>query len=696
MQFSFLLIKNAMNRHLEKMLADANHLFVADVSKEEMWTTYLNSFPEGTNPIMRTRTEHDCSCCRHFMRDFGNVVSIKDGKVTTIWDFSIAEVGDYGPVVSAMQYLIRSKSIRDIFVTDIAEIGTDKTPEMFENGDVYAWEHFHTVLPSRFVMANKRVSKDTIRGNAHSQKDVFKRSLEELAPDSIATVLELIASKSLYKGEEWEAQLNAFLSLKLAYDKLDEIEQDLFAWEYSQKVGPVLAKIRNHSIGTLLIDISNGDDLDDAVKKYEKIVAPSNYMRPKTIFTAKMLKDAEQTLTELGLLDSLPRRFATIHDITVNNILFANRDAKSKMIGGSVFDQMAKEVTTKPKDFDRVEEVPIDVFVKDILPTITNLEVYLENKHASNMVSLIAPQNPESPTMFKWNNGFSWAYTGGMTDSMVKHVKALGGDVDGVLRFSIMWNHEGIKNTADGGNNNDFDAHCIEPGPFGTHIYFGNRGYRHKSSGMLDVDITRPFSQTPDGVAVENITWSNAKNMPRGTYRMFVHNYSHNGGRTGFTAEIAFDGQIHTFECNRELRQGEEVDVAKVTYSNSDGFSIDGKLPSSVTSRKVWDLDTNQFQPVSVMMYSPNYWDEQNGIGNKHYFFMLKGAKNPERPNGFFNEYLRSDLINHKRVFEALGAKMRVEDDDNQLSGVGFSSTQRNSVVVRVTGHVNRILKVVF
>ena len=696
MQFSFLIIKNAMNQHLEKMLANATHLFVADVSKDEMWQTYLNAFPEGSNPIMRTRTEHDCSCCRHFMRDFGNVVSIKDGMVNTIWDFPTKHLGNYGPVVKAMSDLIHSRPVRDIFVTDISKIGTDKTPEMFEDGEVYNWQHFYYELPNGFVMPTKRSTKDTIRGNAHSNKDVFKRSLEELTTDSIETVLELIASNSLYKGEEWKAQLETFLTHKKAYDKLDNDSKDLYAWEQSQKVGPALAKIRNNSIGTLLVDISNGEELDNAVRKYEKIVAPNNYKRPKAIFTAKMLKDAEQTLVDLGLLESLPRRFATIQDIRINNILFANRDARSQMSGGSVFDQMAKEVSVKPKDFDRVEEVPIDVFVRDILPTISNLEVYLENKHASNMVSLIAPQNPESPTMFKWDNGFSWAYTGGMTDSMVKHVKALGGDVDGVLRFSIMWNHEGIKNTADGGNNNDFDAHCIEPGPFGTHIYFGNRGYRHKSSGMLDVDITRPFSQTPDGVAVENITWSNAKNMPRGTYRMFVHNYSHNGGRTGFTAEIAFDGQTHTFECNRELRQDEEVDVAQVTYSNSDGFSIAGKLPSSVTSRKVWDLDTNQFQPVSVMMYSPNYWDDQNGIGNKHFFFMLKGAKNPERPNGFFNEYLRGDLLPHKRVFEALGARMRVEDDDNQLSGVGFSSTQRNSVVVRVTGHVNRILKIVF
>ena len=252
--------------------------------------------------------------------------------------------------------------------------------------------------------------------------------------------------------------------------------------------------------------------------------------------------------------------------------------------------------------------------------------------------------------------------------------------MDGVLRFSLQWN------TA-GDNLNDYDAHCDEPN--GNHIWYRNKNHRHPSTGMLDVDIIHPDRQQ---VAVENITWTDLERMPEGEYVFCVHTYSHRGGRSGFDAEIEFGGQIFEYPYHKDLPYGEKVLVAKVRYTKRDGFKIIESLPSTTSSKAVWGLSTNQFQPVSTVMYSPNYWDGQQGVGNRHYFFMLAGCQNDTRPNGFFNEYLREDFTPHRKVFEALGGKMRVEPADDQLSGLGFSSTKRNSLIVKVDGRPAKII----
>jgi len=57
---------------------------------------------------------------------------------------------------------------------------------------------------------------------------------------------------------------------------------------------------------------------------------------------------------------------------------------------------------------------------------------------------------------------------------------------------------------------------------------------------------------------------------------------------------------------------------------------------------------------------------------------------------------LKEDLTKHRKVFEVLGSKMRVESSENQLSGLGFSSTQKNDVIVKVEGSFNRVIRLIF
>ncbi len=666
-----------------QILRNVDNLFEVEVNKDELWDLYLDSFPEGTNEIFRERREYDCSACRQFIKNFGNVVAIKDNQIKTIWDFEVDD-NKFQTVINSLDAFIKSKPVTNIYFSKFNNIGLDKNRELLDDGTILMWEHFFIILPNKFVNKTNRSLGD-IKGDFRDTRNVFKRSLEEITEDSVLTVLELISQNSLYKGEEWNSVLTEFLNHKKEYSKLQtQQEKDNYTWEQSIKVGAVVGRIRNHSIGTLLTNISEDMELDTAVTKYEKIVAPENYKRPKAIFTKKMLEDARKTIEELGYSESLDRRYATLNDISVNNILFSNKDSAKKMLDFDIFDEMLKDVSVNPKKYSKLEEISIEDFVNNVLPTTKEIEVLLENKHSPNMVSLIAPARKESKTMFKWDNNFSWAYTGNITDSSMKeNVKMAGGNVEGILRFSIQWNDDEY-------NPNDFDAHCVEPKS--NHIYFGNLK-NPNTTGMLDVDIIDPRRNVP---AVENITWTNKVSMEEGIYKFYVHNYTHRGGKKGFKAEVEFDGQIYEFIYNKELRQDEIVVVAEVKFDRDKGFTIDEKLPSSVSSKDIWNLKTNQFVPVSVVMYSPNYWDEQQGIGHRHYFFMLKDCINPESPNGIYNEFLNHELNKHKRVMEGLASKMRVGDCDNQLSGLGFSATRKNELTVKVKGNTERMLKIKF
>lgn len=110
-------------------------------------------------------------------------------------------------------------------------------------------------------------------------RNVFKRLLDEITEESVNIVLELIAQGSLYLGEAHKGVLEKFASYQARYNQLSNRQKEIFVEEYAPEAGMVIGRIRNHSIGTLLTDISEGVDLDRAVRSYEAIVAPANYKR---------------------------------------------------------------------------------------------------------------------------------------------------------------------------------------------------------------------------------------------------------------------------------------------------------------------------------------------------------------------------------------------------------------------------------
>lgn len=673
--------KIAIQEQFDKMikgLLSNDILFVTDIDKHKLWEMYLISFPEGTNKQYKERNEYDCQSCKQFIRTYGNIVSIVDNKLVSIWDINTDSKDlliEYKTVAESMSEFVKSASIKNIFLNKEKKCGNDFNIQLTDESTI-RWDHFYLELPSKFV--EKKDSIDTIKSDKRTNKEVFKKGLEEITLEAAETVLELIEQNSIYRGEEHKRTVELFIKLKKEFIKLIDIEKDNYCWNKSMNLGSV-SRIKNTVIGTLLVDVSNEIPLDDAVRMFESKVAPTNYKRPSALVTKGMIDKAQKKVESLGIEDSLNRRYAVTEDITINNVIWADRSVKKIM---NVFDEMAAETPENIKSFEKVMGVDMELFVATILPKADSIEFLFENKHVNNMISLIAPINKNSKNIFKWDNNFSWAYKGEVADSMKERVKRASGNVTGVLRFSIQWND-------DDNNQNDFDAHCIEPDK--NLISYPKAGQIQLSSGMLDVDIINPGKN----IAVENITWIDKNKIQEGKYKFLVHNYNHCGGKTGFTAEIEYDGQIYSYSYDKELRHNEKVTVAEIEFSKANGIKFIKSLPSTSVSKEVWGITTNSFHKVSMIMNSPNHWDG-NKTGNKHYFFMLENCKNEEKARGFFNEFLNEELREYRKVFEILGSKMKTEKSENQLSGLGFSSTQKNSIFCKVSGNFSRTIKINF
>lgn len=683
LSMDFLEFRDAIYNNISNCFSAGMIPVIVSSDKNEIWDIYFNSIPENENPVYRQRHEYDCNACKHFFNKIGGLVFI-DGQydIHSIWDIETPDK-DINTIARKIGDYVKSKFIRDVFLSDSKVVGIQHNYGQSDNDEIIRYDHFYADIPQRYVGR-----KSDIQANLAQIRDdanVFRRTLNEISEYAISVVLELISSNSLYKGKEWEIVLNKLLAYKKEYDKLDSCKKEPFIWFVSANEASYLSRIKNHSIGVLLQDITSGLDINVAVDRYEKIVAPENYKRPKPIFTYEMARKAKDKIVKLGLGDSLKRRFATIDDISVSNTLFVDRNIKKVDQSNDVFAEIMSCAKHKPIKFDRVSEIGIDDFIDKVLPNANSVEAYIPNTLTNNFVSLIAPKISGSKSLLKWNNGFGWAYTGNITDSSIKqNVAKSGGNVNGVLRFSIQWND------GDDYNPNDFDAHCIEPS--GYKIHYANRR-NSRTKGMLDIDVVVPQKNCP---AVENITWPDITYMDAGIYKFYVNTFCNRYGTDGFKAEIECDGKIYSFKYSLPTKTGENVAIATVKLDTNGQFHVHPDLDLSVENKKMWGINLESFVPVSMIMYSPNYWVGENGIGNKHYFFMLNGCINDESPNGFYNEFLSNDLAEHRKVFEAVAARMSVEDSDEQLSGVGFSSTKRAELIVKVRGNVEKILKIKF
>lgn len=665
-------------------LMSKHELYVVNVDRDVVYQNYLDAFPEGTNPIFRARTEHDCSCCRQFIKNIGNVVAIINGQVVTIWDtVSNLQMDDalypYNIVAYEMQTLVRYTKVDTIFRTVEAKFGAAQSHEL-RAGKTHTWNHLHGTVAAK----HRTDSPGEQRGEWEGHVQVFRRGLEELTPAAIQTVSELIAENNLYKGAEFKAAVNAIGFMKDEYEALeDAASQDLYIIANAQAKG---ARIRNTAIGTLLIDLSGIPardatdahpareytppvDLERAVKSYEDKVSGTNYKRPTALVTEGMKKKAMQTIQEAGYEEAIQRRAAMPSDVSITNVKWAD-NSQAKIMKGALESIMDSVPAKKAVKELSAREVSFAEFMELVLPVAKSIKAQVKGRHLGNMVALSAPVHEDSKNMFKWGNKFGWAYTGNVTDSIKERVKQAGGKTDAVLRVSLSWH-----------NGDDLDLHAIEPDY--NEVYFANRHAKSVNSGQLDVDMNAGRADNSIN-PVENITWSKPGD---GQYRIDVKNFSRRStSNTGFTLEVESKGNVMQYSSDQSPANGGTIKALYLTVKDGVVTEVvaDKAMRGESIAQTQWGITTNELVPVTMIMNSPNHWDGEDS-GHKHFMFMLEGCKADEPMRGIMNEFLNNDFEQHRKVMELLGEKTKFQPVKGMLAGLGFSETKGDSIVLLVT-----------
>lgn len=700
-----------------KRMCDRGTLLRSKISGDKIWDMYILGF--GKDPKFRDPDSsiHNCNCCKSFFRHYGNIIALdKDLEIITLFDGEFPE--EYKESFGLLSEMLRESEIENIFIETFDNLynlpydrgikksnptfrlGFDSNVKIYtkeeadkfgivEAGKAYTFSHFHIVIPREFINFSGD-SKESILGVTRTNKQLLERAMREIPLDTYELVRDLINQGSLLDSNKEIPKIQAMIEISKEFQHIEPAKQDRWLWIKSNKFK--YARFHGDLIGELCSDLAQGVELNKACKDYNIRIDPANYMKATAPITKRQIEEAKKFVIDGGYEESFIRRAATLEDIKVSDILHSNvGDGSIKPV--SIFDGVKPTATRhKKSEFDGISEVSIEKFMKDILPGCTSIEAYFTSDHKGNLVTLTTAENKDSKKIFKWPNNFSWTYNGNLAGkSQIKQaVKAAGGFVDAFFRFSIMWNEEWQKKKV----LTDLDAHCIEPG--GDHIYYSSsfrkdRGDgKSRCGGQLDIDMI-----CPEQTGVENIYYTDKNKLKDGDYKFYVHHYS--GAPTTFKAEIVFADQVYTYSYT-QLSRG-DMEIATFHIKNGEVVSIDQSpwlVSSEGAQETVWGIDTLQFHKVNLVCLSPNYWDPEHTSGNKHYFFMLEWCKCPSQIRSFHIENLKPDLVAHRKVFEVLGNTNMIEPGEHQLSGLGFDETVKDSIILKLKGSHNRVIKVNF
>ena len=377
-------------------------LFTTDA--KDLYKVFLMSLPE------KDRQYYNCHTCKDFINKYGGLVTIDDNGelIPAMWNFISPDL--FREAVNIMFSLVKKSKVTGVFYTfkcghlvnGAKCLGVPKTG---------VWTHMSVDVPKNIMTYNY---PDYITGR-RPDFEMLVDACSKYTLGNIATAVNLLRHGSLYRSEKIVKNAEWLLDIK---KHSGSSSFSNIVWKRVATAPSGFCHISSSMLGTLLDDIQAGYDFDTIKYRWNEKMNPTQYQRPQAAPTAQNVARAEKIVADLGIANSLKRRYARLDELKKVWVPKEERNTNTQTSG--VFSGI------KTKESNDIHEAIIgdpvtmtwEKFKMTILPYARKIEVKL-NYGKDGYAALVTAVDPTDPPIIKWDtvsnrNPFNWyMYSGG-------------------------------------------------------------------------------------------------------------------------------------------------------------------------------------------------------------------------------------------------------------------------------------------
>lgn len=383
------LVRSSFNRDTHAGV----HLFSTD-APENLWDLFVSTL---TPEIQQT---YNCRACSRFAAQYGGLVVIDGDGIqrSAFWRPFTWIPEEFRPAFDRVCGIVERSSVTGAFWGAGPIWGL---PENFGAKHQRTWEHISLETTDPAHYAPSEHAANVKMGEARTNHEVLARSLGELKanPDAVKTAIDLLLSGKLNRPEKALPQAEWLLALqtKLAGEKNQRVRNNLL-WKAAAEAPVGWCHVRSGMLGTLLEDVIESRTFHVIKARWDEKMDPLAYRRTQAPASAGNVLQAEKLVAEMGIAESLKRRFARKEDVAVR--LWEPTTPEKAAVAG-VFGHLLKKSEPAARDLGSTA-ITWKKFLATVLPRAQKIEFWVPPT-LGFYGALVTAANPEAPPILQWD-----------------------------------------------------------------------------------------------------------------------------------------------------------------------------------------------------------------------------------------------------------------------------------------------------